>query len=105
MPGFLLTQAATVMCVHGGQATATVPNPSVTLDGTPTCLLPDPWMVAGCPGIPASVPPCVTGQWMVGTTRVTSNGQPLLLQSGQGISVPSGTPLLPLVTQTRVTAI
>lgn len=105
MPGFLIQQAATVMCVHGGQAMAIVPNPSVTLDGMPTCLLPDPWLVAGCPGIPPAIPPCVTAQWIVGTTRVTSNGQPLLLQSGQAICAPPGTPLLPLVTQTRVTAI
>jgi len=36
--------------------------------------------------------------------RVTSTGQPLVVQTGQAISVPNGTPLLPLVTQTRVMA-
>jgi hypothetical protein len=105
MPGFLIQQAATVMCVHGGQAMAIVPNPAITLDGMPSFLLPDPWLVAGCPGIPPAIPPCVTAQWIVGTTRVTSNGQPLLLQSSQAVCAPPGTPLLPLVTQTRVTAI
>jgi hypothetical protein len=104
MPGFLIDQSATVMCAHGGQATAVVPNPAVTLDGVPSCLLPDPWVVAGCPGVPPPVPPCVTGQWIVGTVRVTSYGQPLLVQSGEGISMPSGTPLLPIVTQVRVSA-
>jgi len=93
------------MCVHGGQASPVVPNPAVTLDGMPTCLLSDPWMVAGCPGVPSSVPPCVTAQWVVGTTRVTSNGQPLLVQSSQAVCTPAGTPLLVVVTQTRVTAI
>ena len=93
------------MCVHGGQASPVVPNPAVTLDGMPTCLLSDPWMVAGCPGVPSSVPPCVTAQWIVGTTRVTSNGQPLLVQSSQAVCTPAGTPLLVVVTQTRVTAI
>jgi hypothetical protein len=93
------------MCVHGGQASAVVPNPAVTLDGMPTCLLSDPWMVAGCPGVPSSVPPCVTAQWIVGTTRVASNGQPLLVQSSQAVCTPAGTPLLVVVTQTRVTAI
>lgn len=93
------------MCVHGGQASAVVPNPAVTLDGMPTCLLSDPWMIAGCPGVPSSVPPCVTAQWIVGTTRVTSNGQPLLVQSSQAVCTPAGTPLLVVVTQTRVTAI
>jgi len=105
MPGPLVQQGATVMCVHGGQASAVVPNPAVTLDGMPTCLLSDPWMVAGCPGVPSSVPPCVTAQWVVGTTRVTSNGQPLLVQSSQAVCTPAGTPLLVVVTQTRVTAI
>jgi hypothetical protein len=105
MPGFLIQQTATVMCLHGGQAMAVVPNPVLTLSGMPSCLLPDPWMVAGCPGIPPAIPPCVTAQWVVGTTRVTSNGQPLLLQTSQAVCVPPGTPLLPLVTQTRVTAI
>lgn len=106
MPGFLLQQGATVLCVHGGQAMPTVPNPSVTLDGAPSCLLSEPWTVAGCPGIPPSfIPPCVTAQWVLGTTRVTSNGQPLVVMSGQAICVPPGTPLLPLVAQTRVTAI
>lgn len=93
------------MCVHGGQASPVMPNPAVTLDGMPTCVLSDPWMVAGCPGVPSSVPPCVTAQWVVGTTRVTSNGQPLLVQSSQAVCTPAGTPLLVVVTQTRVTAI
>jgi hypothetical protein len=46
----------------------------------------------------------VTAQWTVGATRVTSNGQPLLLLTGQAICAPTGTPLLPIVAQTRVTA-
>jgi len=106
MPGFLMQEGATVMCVHGGQATPVVPNPSVLLEGAPSCLLPDPWTVVGCPGIPPSfIPPCVTAQWLVGTTRVTSFGQPLLTQSSQAICAPNGTPAIVIVTQTRVVAI
>jgi hypothetical protein len=105
MPGFLIQQTATVICVHGGQAMPLAPNPVVTVSGMPTCLLPSPWSVAGCPGIPPGVPPCVTATWVVGTVRVTSNGQPLLVQSSQAVCVPTGTPLLPIVTQTRVMAI
>jgi hypothetical protein len=45
----------------------------------------------------------VTAQWITGTTRVFSNGQPLLVQSSQAICAPTGTPLLILVTQMRVT--
>jgi hypothetical protein len=105
MPGFLIQQGATVMCVHGGQAMPTVPSPAITLDGMPASALPDPWTVAGCPGVPAApVPPCVTAQWAVGTTRVTSYGQPLVIMGGTAVCTPAGTPLLPIVTQVRVTA-
>jgi hypothetical protein len=103
MPGFLIQQGATVMCVHGGQAMPTVPSPSVLLDGMPATLLPEPWVVAGCPGIPTTVPPCVTAEWIVGSVRVTSFGQPLVIQSGVAVCAPTGTPLLPVITQERVT--
>jgi len=49
MGGYLLPVGATVMCSHGGQAAATSPNPSVTLNGVPTVLLNAQWVVAGCP--------------------------------------------------------
>lgn len=107
MPGFLVQQGATVMCSHGGQAMPTAPNASVTLGGMPSCVQPSPWTVAGCVGIPpSSIPPCVTAQWLTGTTRVTANGQPLLCQGSTAVCAPNGTPLLPiLVTQTRVSAL
>jgi hypothetical protein len=106
MPGFLVHVGAQVLCAHAGQATPTVPNPRVTVSGQPTVLLTTPYVVAGCtfPPPPAANGPCVTGQWLVGTTRVTSLGQPLVVQSSQGICAPTGTPLLIVVTQTRVSA-
>jgi uncharacterized Zn-binding protein involved in type VI secretion len=104
MPGFLIQQGASVTCVHGGQAIATVPSPSVTLDGMPAAVISDPWTVAGCTGVPSAVPPCVTAQWTVGSVRVTSFGQPLVIDSGVAQCAPTGTPLLPIVTQVRVTA-
>jgi hypothetical protein len=107
MPGFLLHVGATVLCSHGGQAQPTVPNPRVMVGGQPTVLLTGPYVVAGCalPPPPAANGPCVTAQWIVGSTRVTSNGQPLLVQSSQAICAPTGTPLIITVTQVRVTAI
>lgn len=104
MPGFLIQQGATVLCAHGGQATATVPSPAITLDGMPAIALSAPWMVAGCPLVPPPVPPCVTAQWVVGTTRVTSYGQPLVIDAGAALTAPSAAPLLPVVTQVRVAA-
>jgi hypothetical protein len=104
MAGFLLHQGAVVMCAHGGQAMPTVPNPRVLVMGMPTAAINAPWVVAGCPGVPPPVPPCVTAQWMLGTLRVTSMGQPLVVQSGVAITVPGAATLLPVSMQTRVAA-
>jgi hypothetical protein len=104
MPGFLLHVGATVFCAHAGQAQPTAPNPRVLVSGQPTVLLTAPYVVAGCPLPPVAGGPCVTGQWILGTMRVTSNGQPLVVQSGVAICVPTGTPLVPIVMQTRVLA-
>jgi hypothetical protein len=41
---------------------------------------------------------------VVGTTRVTSHGQPLLVQGGVSVCAPSGLPLQPILTQMRVSA-
>ncbi len=106
MPGFLLHVGAQVTCSHAGQAQATVPNPRVTVSGQPTVLQTSTYVVAGCtlPPPTAANGPCVSAQWLTGTTRVLSNSQPLLVQSSQATCVPTGTPLLILVTQTRATA-
>lgn len=107
MPGFLLHVGATVLCAHGGQAQPTVPNPRVLVNGMATVTLSAPYLVAGCalPPPPAANGPCLTAQWLVGTTRVLSNGQPLLVQSSQAVCAPSGTPLMIVMTQFRVSAI
>jgi hypothetical protein len=106
MPGFLLHVGAQVLCAHAGQATPTAPNPRVTVSGQPTVLMTAPYVVAGCtlPPPPAANGPCVTAQWVSGTTRVLSNGQSLLVQSSQAICTPTGTPLIIAATQTRVSA-
>jgi hypothetical protein len=104
MPGFLLHVGATVLCAHGGQAQPTVPNPRVTVSGLPIVQLTTPYIVAGCalPPPPAANGPCITAQWVSAATRVTSNGQPVLLLDSQAICAPTGTPLVVSVTQTRV---
>ena len=104
MAGFLLHVGATVLCSHAGQALATVPNPRVLVSGQPTALVTAPWVVAGCALSATPTPPCVTGQWILGTLRVTSTGQPLVVQSGQAVCVPTGTPLIPVISQVRVSA-
>jgi len=106
MPGFLVHVGATVLCAHGGQAQPTAPNPRVLVSGQPTVTIAAPYAVAGCPFNVSGAPsPCVTAQWVVGSTRVLSNGQPLVVQSSQAVCAPNGTPLVIVVTQPRVTAI
>src|SRR5882724_4020226 len=107
MTGFLLHLGATVLCSHAGQAQPTVPNPRVLVSGQPTVTIASPYVVAGCalPPPPAGNGPCITAQFLTAATRVTSNGQPLLLLDSQAVCVPSGTPLLIVATQTRVTGI
>lgn len=105
MPGFLLHLGATVLCSHAGQAQPTAPNPRVTVSGQPVVTIATPYVVAGCamPPPPSGNGPCVSAQFVTAATRVTALGQPVLLQDSQSICVPTGTPLLPLVTQVRVT--
>lgn len=103
MPGFLLHVGAQVQCVHAGQAKPTASNPHVTVRGKPTVTMAAPYLIAGCPFNVSGVPsPCVTAQWITAATRITSNGQPLLLLDSQAVCAPNGTPLLILATQTRV---
>ena len=103
MPGFLLHVGAQVQCAHLGQAQPTTPNTRVLVNGQPTVTMPPPYQIAGCIFNVSGAPsPCVTAQWTTAATRLTSNGQPLLLLDSQAICAPNGTPLFILVTQTRV---
>lgn len=106
MPGFLLHVGATVLCAHGGQAQATMPNPRVLVSGQPTVAMTGPYMVAGCafPPPPAANGPCVSAQFVTGSVRVSSNGQPLLLRDSLAICAPTGTPLMVVLTQLRASA-
>jgi hypothetical protein len=105
MPGFLLHVGAQVVCAHTGQAKPTVPNPRVTLMGQAIVCNSSPYVVAGCLMPPPIVGngPCVTAMWVSAATRITSNGQPVLLFDSKAICAPTGTPLITIMTQTRVT--
>ena len=105
MPGPALHLGASVLCLHGGTATPTAPNPRVLLSGQPCTVMSSPYVIAGCPfNVSGGPMPCVLGNWVVAATRVFANGQPLVLMDSQAVCVPNGTPLLPVVAQTRVIA-
>lgn len=101
MPGFVLHVGASVLCLHAGQAQPTMPNPRVTVMGMPTVTMASPYLVAACSLATSGLPFCVNAQWVSGATRLTSNGQPLLLMDSQAVSAQTGNPLLVLATQSR----
>jgi hypothetical protein len=107
MPDFLVQLGAQVICAHGGQATPTVTNPRVLLSGMPSVLVTSTYVITGCaiPLAPETSGPCVTGQWLTGTTRVLSNNQPMLCRSSNSVCVPTGTPMVVTSAQTRVLGI
>jgi len=106
MPGFILHQGATVLCLHAGQAQPTAPNPRVKVSGQVVTTQSAPYSVAGCIfNVGGVASPCVTAQWLTAATRVKAGGLPLLLQDSQAICAPNGTGVNILLTQVRVKAI
>ncbi len=104
MPAPVLHLGATVLCSHAGQATPLAPFPRVLLSGQPAVTLTSPYAIAGCALTGTPSPPCVTGQWLLGATRVMAGGAPLVTMAGQSTCIPTGTPMLPVVAQLRVLA-
>src|SRR3954464_7665909 len=102
MPGFLVHAGATVMCAHAGQAQPMTPFPRVLVSGMPVVTMQSQYGVVGCPFVPpAGNGPCLTAQWLVGAMRVFAGGAPVVLQTGLSICVPTATPLIVALTQTR----
>ncbi len=104
MPAPVLHLGATVMCAHAGQATPTNPVPRVLVSGQPVVTLVTQYVVAGCGLTGSGAPPCLTGQWVVGAVRVLAAGAPLATMAGASVTTPTGTPMLPVVSQLRVLA-
>jgi len=102
MPGFLLHVGAKVNCAHGGQASPMTPNPRVWAMGQPIVTMDSLYGIVGCSLPPNAGGPCSMAQWVSGATRVFANGLPVLLLDSRSICGPTGTPLFPTVTQTRV---
>ena len=106
MPGFVLHQGAVVQCTHLGLAQPSAPNPRVTVSGQAVVTQTSPYTIAGCtfPSMSPGSPPCATAQFTTAAVRVTSMGQPLLLQDSVATCVPTGTPLVIVTLQPRVRA-
>jgi hypothetical protein len=107
MPGMpILHVGATVVCMHGGQATPVLANPRVMVSGQPVVTITCAYAIAGCgnPPPPANVGPCVTATWASAAIRVRAGGLPVLLQNSQAVCVPTGGRLNVVLTQQKVTA-
>ena len=105
MPGFVLHSGAVVMCTHAGMASPAAVSPRVTVSGQPIVTMTSTYTIAGCtfPAMTSGAqPPCATAQWTSAAGRVTSMGQPVLLQDSVATCVPTGTPLLITTLQPRV---
>jgi hypothetical protein len=104
MPAPILHLGATVLCTHAGQATPVAPFLRVTVSAQPIVTLSSPYVVAGCALTGTPTPPCVTGQFVMGAARVLAGGVPVATLVSQSVCVPTGTPMMPLVAQTRTLA-
>jgi hypothetical protein len=105
----LLTVSSTMMCPHGGTVIA-VPAQSQATAGSPVLTMSATCTIAGCPFVIGVVPsPCVTVQWVQGTTKVQAGGDLALNQSSVGLCLaatqaPQGTALI-IATQPLVSGI
>ena len=108
MPGPVLHAGASVTCPHGAPLTV-VASSRAMVSGSLAAVLTDAGQVAGCPFAVSSKPqPCVSTKWLVGATRVTALGQPLLINPAGAVclsadQIPAGPPTVS-ATQTRVVA-
>ena len=104
MPAPILHLGATVLCNHAGQATPTAPSPRVSVSGQPVITLASPYAIAGCGLTGTPTPPCATGQFVMGASRVMAGGAPVVTLVSQSVCIPTGTPMMPVMAQTRVLA-
>jgi hypothetical protein len=80
----LLTASSTMMCPHGGQATA-IPGQTNAVADAPILLMTDTVTIAGCSFMIGTVPsPCISVQWVEGATRVKA-GDFVLNESSVGL--------------------
>jgi hypothetical protein len=104
MPAPILHLGASVLCTHAGQATPTTPFPRLLVSGQPVVTLASPYAIVGCALTGTPVPPCLTGQFVTGALRVLAGGTPVATLMSPSTCVPTGTPMLPTMAQTRVLA-
>jgi hypothetical protein len=104
MPAPILHLGASVLCSHAGQALPMSPFARVLVSAQPVVTLASPYAIAGCALTGTPTPPCLSGQFVMGTARVLAGGAPVATLTSQSVCIPTGTPMLPVVAQMRVLA-
>jgi hypothetical protein len=107
MPGFLLHVNVGMQCFHAASVVTAPTQPRVLVSGQPVATATNQLWVVLCPFALSTTPPkpqpCVRVQWLMFSTRILVNGQPVMLQvapgSGPGICwsaelIPQGLPLV-----------
>jgi hypothetical protein len=105
MPGYLLHQGATVLCMHAGQAQPGAPYLRAKVSGQQIVIQPTIYNISGCTLPSNAGGPCVTAQFVTAATRVRAGGAPVLLQDSKAVCTPTGTGVNIVVTQVRVKGI
>jgi hypothetical protein len=107
MPAPVLVLSSTVTCAHLGKGQPSPLSPKLKINGEAVALLTTQYTITGCT-LPAATsggsPPCLTGTFTVGATKVTSDAQPLLIVGSTGTSVPNGTPMITAPSQPKIVA-
>ena len=99
MPGFIALPVNQVLCSHGGTGKPTPVSPRVFILGQPVIPLTAIYSIAGCSlAASGSSPPCATGSFTAGTTRVMVAGasglSPAVIVPSMGTCLPTGQPLV-----------
>jgi uncharacterized Zn-binding protein involved in type VI secretion len=90
MAAFILHKDAIVVCDHTpGLAQSTMPSPRVSVSGMPVVTLLSPYTITGCGLSGSSNPPCLSGMWTKGATRVLVGGFPVAIQGGTALCLPT----------------
>jgi hypothetical protein len=106
MPGYLVHEGATVLCLHSGVASPQLTDKRVKVSGREIVTKLSVYKIEGCKQPPqAGGPDLTTVQWTSAASRVTASGQPVLLSDSMASC--DRTPTVPALqifsTQTRVT--
>jgi hypothetical protein len=90
MADYVLTDAVTLTCPHGGNVTVVASDAHSSAEGGVALHPTDSFTVSGCPhqipAVPSPIPsPCTGVVWVKPDLRVRSGGQPTLSASSVGL--------------------